>query len=428
MKPAPESLSYYLAIDQKQAGPFTFEQVKQMLLEGKITKETLGWYPGKGEWEKLSKLDLGLEEIDLIPPLPQEELPLCQKEIPSSFELIRIAFQKTKEHWWRIVLAGFVYIAVAGVCQAPGEIVSRLVVPHMTSLIKQISESISLKMILLGFVFFVGILTVMTYLNNLITFGFYRYVLGILRGEKDRLELSQKGILHSWFPALLYTVVMPLILMIAALFLILPAIYLGVGYIFAPLLIVDQKLSFWTALETSRKLVHPYWGRVFLSLLFLGLIAISGIFFLLVGVFFTLPMALVGFLVLYEYFLREYKKNPEMQSTSKIYQDVMAANLFVFPGLGSWWIGETKVAIFQMLGALIGFLISLYGMGEVGIIWLHQSQQAAFAFFLKSGGWTILGGLIFFKCFWAWGFWTAWKYKKSGERISESVEPPHPSS
>ena len=59
--------------------------------------------------------------------------------------------------------------------------------------------------------------------------------------------------------------------------LILPGIYLGVAYLFTYLLlIVDQKLDFWTAMEVSRRVVTTQWWRV----LGLGLV---GILFLLLG-------------------------------------------------------------------------------------------------------------------------------------------------
>jgi hypothetical protein len=410
--------SIYLAILQKQEGPYTVDQVAEKFRENKISAETLAWHSGLPEWTKISALGIWSEIQVATPPLLPNELPPCEKILPSSGELLGLAFRKTKEHWWRIALAGCVYMLISGLIQAPSQMVSQFVFPQAGGIFKNLFQNIGLKTILFGFLFFVVVLTVMTYLNNLIAFGFYRYVLGILRGEKDRLERAQQGILGALFPALLYTVVAPLIVMVGFLFFIFPGIYLGIGYLFAPLLIVDQKLSFWEALETSRKLVHPRWGRVFWSMILLGFVVLSGILLFFVGLFFTIPMALVGFLIVYEYLLREHQREVAPKK-SEGYQDVMAANLFVFPGLGTWWIGETKLAVIQMLGATMGFLISLYGMGEVGMAWIHQSREVALALLGKSAGWTILGGLIFFKAFWAWGFWTAWSHRKKIKSKSE---------
>jgi hypothetical protein len=72
--------------------------------------------------------------------------------------------------------------------------------------------------------------------------------------------------------------------------LILPAIYLGVAYSWAYKFVVFYKMSFWDALESSRKLITKKWGIFFLFMLVAGLIGAAGVILLCVGILATLPV------------------------------------------------------------------------------------------------------------------------------------------
>jgi len=73
------------------------------------------------------------------------------------------------------------------------------------------------------------------------------------------------------------TIVGLLLIVIGLAFLVLPGIYLLVGYTFSYLLIVDRRMGVWQALEGSRRVVNKHWwGVLGLTVVMLLLIGIGG--------------------------------------------------------------------------------------------------------------------------------------------------------
>ena len=95
-----------------------------------------------------------------------------------------------------------------------------------------------------------------------------------------------------FFPLLLTALVGALLTTIGFLLLIIPGIYLLVGYIFAYSLVIDRRLDFWTALELSRRTVNPIWFGMFGFLLLLMLINLAGIVALGIGSLVTIPVTM----------------------------------------------------------------------------------------------------------------------------------------
>ena len=82
--------------------------------------------------------------------------------------------------------------------------------------------------------------------------------------------------------------------------LILPGIYLAVGYSFAYLRATDRQVSFWDAMEASRKTVTHHWWSVF-GLLLLGIpFAILGLVCLGVGILVAMPLIMGALAYAYE--------------------------------------------------------------------------------------------------------------------------------
>ncbi|MFQ5447061.1 MAG: hypothetical protein ACE5FF_09005 [Saprospiraceae bacterium] len=74
-----------------------------------------------------------------------------------------------------------------------------------------------------------------------------------------------------------------------SLLLLLPAIYFSVAYNWAYMFVVFYKMSFWDAMEASRKVISKNWIMVFLFLFVTGLIAAAGMILLCVGILATFP-------------------------------------------------------------------------------------------------------------------------------------------
>jgi hypothetical protein len=73
--------------------------------------------------------------------------------------------------------------------------------------------------------------------------------------------------------------------------LIIPGVYLAVSYLFASILVVDQRLDFWPAMELSRNTVSPAWFAFFAFVLVLLVINTAGALLLGLGLFVSVPLS-----------------------------------------------------------------------------------------------------------------------------------------
>ena len=90
-----------------------------------------------------------------------------------------------------------------------------------------------------------------------------------------------------------------LMVMLGFVLLILPGIYLSIAYLLAIPLVVDKGLSPWQALEASRKAITHRWFSVFGFLLLMGLLAVIGTLFLLIGLIWIIPLYMIALGILY---------------------------------------------------------------------------------------------------------------------------------
>jgi uncharacterized membrane protein len=77
-------------------------------------------------------------------------------------------------------------------------------------------------------------------------------------------------------------------------------IYVAVSWVFAYLLVIDQGLGPWTAMEVSRRVVSKQWFRVFFVMLLAGILAMLGLIGLFIGIVFTLPIMFGAIVCAYE--------------------------------------------------------------------------------------------------------------------------------
>ena len=93
-----------------------------------------------------------------------------------------------------------------------------------------------------------------------------------------------------FIPLLLTALVGGVLAGIGLLLLVIPGVYLLVGYLFASSLVVDRRLDFWAALELSRRTVQPMWFSMFAFVLLLMLINLAGAVALGIGLLVTVPL------------------------------------------------------------------------------------------------------------------------------------------
>ncbi|MBD8491224.1 hypothetical protein IFO69_20895 [Echinicola sp. CAU 1574] len=93
-----------------------------------------------------------------------------------------------------------------------------------------------------------------------------------------------------YIPIILIWLIGQVLVSVGILLLVIPGVYLLVGYCFAILLHIFAGLDFWESMEYSRRLVTVKWWKFFLFILLLILINLIGILFF-VGVLVTIPFS-----------------------------------------------------------------------------------------------------------------------------------------
>ena len=121
-------------------------------------------------------------------------------------------------------------------------------------------------------------------------------------------KVSWKMIFHGFSftgKIIVVSILQFILVTIGFLLLILPGIYLVVGYAMAIPLIVDKNLSPWEALETSRKAVHKVWWKVAALYIVMSLIFLVALIPLGIGLIWVWPMIMVAAGVVYHRLFRK---------------------------------------------------------------------------------------------------------------------------
>lgn len=174
------------------------------------------------------------------------------------------------------------------------------------------------------------------FLSGIFTGGLYYYYLGRLRGQPREVgdifagfakALVPPGLTNLLMTALIIAVLLPFMapliggiiklastdgnpaealmglgggLIAVACLGIIPMVYLSISWVLAYALVIDHGLGPWTALEVSRQLVTRRWFSVFALMFCAGLISMMGLIGLIIGVIFTIPIAVCVTVCIYE--------------------------------------------------------------------------------------------------------------------------------
>ena len=75
-QPHPEPISFYIAINNEQQGPFSLDVLKNQIIDKEIDKNTLVWKEGMSGWTKAGDVPVLNSLFKAIPPpLPSPSLP-----------------------------------------------------------------------------------------------------------------------------------------------------------------------------------------------------------------------------------------------------------------------------------------------------------------------------------------------------------------
>lgn len=129
--------------------------------------------------------------------------------------------------------------------------------------------------------------------------GFFLVANKISRNERILYADFFSGFQY-YIPVVLVWLVGQVLAGFGILFLIVPGIYLMVGYMFAVLMAIFGGFDFWNALEYSRKVIHVRWWKFFYTMLLLLVMNLIGALLFMVGLMVTLPLTFYIIYCLFE--------------------------------------------------------------------------------------------------------------------------------
>lgn len=129
--------------------------------------------------------------------------------------------------------------------------------------------------------------------------GFYLVALKVAKQRSTTFSDFFRGF-HYFLPLLLARIVTSIFIVLGFLLLIIPGIYLAIAYGFMFPLIIERKMDFWQAMETSRRVITKRWFSFFGLGLLLFLINLVGLLPFGLGLLITIPLSYCTYIAAYE--------------------------------------------------------------------------------------------------------------------------------
>ena len=267
-----------IGADNRPYGPITADQVKQWIAEARAGSETRAQVEGSADWKPLSAFPEFAEAIaaqvasnprppfpltmaSSVPPPRQPGEAMVAQILARDYTLeasscVGRAWTLVTQNFWLLVGATFVAALVGGV----------------------------VPLVLIGPSY--G--------------GIYALMLKLIRGEKAEFSDAFAGFNAAFLPLLLVGLVTALLSAVGFVACILPGIFLSVAWLMAIPLVIDKKLEFWDAMETSRKVICQHWWQWFGLVLLNFLVILVGHAACFVGVLVAMPVAFGAMAYAYE--------------------------------------------------------------------------------------------------------------------------------
>lgn len=163
---------------------------------------------------------------------------------------------------------------------------------------KIFSAKMSLFVLFTALFFIINILTYylsvglgMVIVRSAFLAGYFIVANSVLRNEEVTFERFFDGF-KMFFPLFVSSLIIWVFSTIGFFLLVFPFIYVSVAYSFTTPFIVFFKMDFWTAMETSRKLITRQFWPFFGFFLVLAIINVFGAILLGIGALFTFPATL----------------------------------------------------------------------------------------------------------------------------------------
>lgn len=275
--------------DGKEYGPVTLEQVRNWIADGRANLETQAKRTGDEQWRRLGDYP-EISGSENTPPPPTAEATPIETDQEGAQDRVIIDPKAYAED----LISRADLLDISGCFERGWNLLKANFWPLV--------GATTVTIILLGIVSSIPIISIFAslLLTGVFYGGLYAYYLKIARGQPAEFGDIFNGFSVAFVPLMLATLVSQLMITLGIILLILPGIYLAVGYMFTYMLVIDKRLEFWAAMEVSRRVITAQWWRM-LGLVLLGAIVCAlGLVGLIIGIFITIPIYMGAMIYAYE--------------------------------------------------------------------------------------------------------------------------------
>ncbi|MBC6366776.1 hypothetical protein [Algoriphagus sp. AK58] len=144
--------------------------------------------------------------------------------------------------------------------------------------------------------------------------GFFLVANKISRGESVMYPDFFGGF-RFWMPLVAISLLSQVLVALGLFALIIPGVYLAVGYLFSMLMGIFGGLDVWSAMEWSRKLITRNWWQFFALLMILIAMNVIGLLLAGIGLLVTFPMTFLVLYVIFEQLTQDVFSEEEVNIT-----------------------------------------------------------------------------------------------------------------
>jgi hypothetical protein len=264
---------FLLGVDGREYGPYTADQIRQWMAEGRANLDTRVRRDGETASQPIREMPelagIGGAASALPPPLEPGQIAASYLARNAQVD-IGTAFSRAWALIWEY----------PGPCIGGAAIVL----------------GVSLGLALIPLLGALATIVIAGPLNG----GFFYVLLRRIRGEAVSAGDVFVGFGIAFAQLFLAHLVVSLLTCVGLVLCILPGIYLAVGYLFALPLVIDKRMEFWTAMEVSRQVVHRHWWIIFAYAILSMLVICLGALLCGVGLLVAMPLVMAGLMCSYE--------------------------------------------------------------------------------------------------------------------------------
>ncbi len=285
--------------DQKEYSLVTADDLRKWIADGRLNAQSLAKAESDTEFRPLSAFP---EFADLFAapaaaePFPATAMAGSANWLEHDYELdiggcISRGWELVKNNFWPAVGVNALVMLIT---IAINQIIGLFTRPVINAMIVQHEFSARGIFIIL----MVTIISAPIY--AIFMAGLFKYFLKMIRGENAQVGDAFSGFGPSIGQLILVGLVVNSLVMIGCALCLIPGVYLSVAWYFAIPLVIDRRMNFWEAMESSRKMVTKHWFLVFAFLLVIGLLAAAGVIACCIGIFVTIPIFFASMMYAYE--------------------------------------------------------------------------------------------------------------------------------